>query len=197
MTLSLWRTAEDHVWIQDIGTRNCNTEVTLETPRSWRCQSCGVPAQKNQPKRKNCAAVNKAERSWRSEECFNITHGDAVWRFPSWLLVLFWSTISSWWHLGMVKSMFWSGSIWSAFRFFFFRGLQLHWMNLRRDFELWTFNIFETGVDDGDFWSWTSCIFHYACLNMVLIRSCTPTWLWGPVSGIWEFEYTCHREWLY
>ena len=87
MTLSLWRTAEDHVWIQDIGTRNCNTEVTLETPRSWKCQSSGVPAQENQPKRKNCAAVNKAERSWRSEECFNITHGDAVWRFPSWLLV--------------------------------------------------------------------------------------------------------------
>ena len=67
MTLSLWRIAEDHVWIQDIGTRNCNTEVTLETPRSLRCQSCGVPAQKNQPKRKNCAGVNKAERSWRSE----------------------------------------------------------------------------------------------------------------------------------
>ena len=95
------------------------TEVSFETPRSLRCQSCGVPAQENQPKRKNCAAVNTAERSWRSEECFNITHGDAVWRFPSWLLVLFWSTISSWWHLGMVKSMFWSGSIWSAFRFSF------------------------------------------------------------------------------
>jgi hypothetical protein len=39
-----------------------------------------------------------------------------------------------------------------CFFIFFFRGLQLHdWMTLRRDFELWNFNIFETGIDDGDF----------------------------------------------
>ena len=31
----------------------------------------------NQPKRKKCVAVNKSERSWRSEECFDIRHGDA------------------------------------------------------------------------------------------------------------------------
>ena len=100
--------------------------------------------------------------------------------------------ILEWWSLCCEV-----GIIWSAFRFFFFRGLQLHWMNLRRDFDLWTFNVFETGIDDGDFWGWTSCIFHYACLNMFLIHSCTPTCLRGPVSGMWEFEYACDREWLY
>ena len=30
-----------------------------------------------QPKREKCVAVNKAERSWRSEEHFEIRHGDA------------------------------------------------------------------------------------------------------------------------
>ena len=42
-------------------------------------------------------------------------------------------------------------------------GLQLSdWMNLRRDFELWTFNIVETAIDYEDFESWTKCILHYA-----------------------------------
>ena len=31
----------------------------------------------NQSKKKKCVAVNKAERSWRSEEHFDIRHGDA------------------------------------------------------------------------------------------------------------------------
>ena len=31
----------------------------------------------NQPKRKKCVAVNKAERSWISEEDFDIRHGNA------------------------------------------------------------------------------------------------------------------------
>lgn len=30
-----------------------------------------------QPKTKECAAVSKAEQSWRSEGCFAIRHGDA------------------------------------------------------------------------------------------------------------------------
>ena len=32
------------------------------------------------------------------------------------------------------------------------------------------------------------------CLSMVPIYSCTPTSLWGPGSGMWEFKYVCHRE---
>jgi hypothetical protein len=35
-------------------------------------------------------------------------------------------------------------------------------MNLRKDLELWTFNIVETALDYEDFESWTKCIFHYA-----------------------------------
>jgi hypothetical protein len=52
-------------------------------------------------------------------------------------------------------------------------------MNLRRDFELWTFNIVESVIDDGDFWSWIKCILHYAmfrfdpqrlvCLNKLMV----------------------------
>jgi hypothetical protein len=35
-------------------------------------------------------------------------------------------------------------------------------MNLRRNLEVWTFNIVETAVDYKDFESWTKCILHYA-----------------------------------
>ena len=35
-------------------------------------------------------------------------------------------------------------------------------MNLRRDLELWTFNIVETAIDYEDFESWTKYILHYA-----------------------------------
>ena len=31
----------------------------------------------NQPKRKNCAAINQAERNWRSEKYIDIRHSDA------------------------------------------------------------------------------------------------------------------------
>ena len=35
-------------------------------------------------------------------------------------------------------------------------------MNLRRDLELWTFNIVVTAIDYEDFESWIKCILHYA-----------------------------------
>jgi hypothetical protein len=35
-------------------------------------------------------------------------------------------------------------------------------MSVRRDFELWTFNIVETAIDYRDFGSWTKCILYYA-----------------------------------
>ena len=35
-------------------------------------------------------------------------------------------------------------------------------MNLRRDLELWTFNIVATAIDYEDFESWIKCILHYA-----------------------------------
>ena len=33
VTQALWRSQEDHVWIPDIGTRSCEVEVALETPK--------------------------------------------------------------------------------------------------------------------------------------------------------------------
>jgi hypothetical protein len=40
-------------------------------------------------------------------------------------------------------------------------GLELSdWMNLRRDFEAWTFIIVETAIDYWDFGSWTKCTFY-------------------------------------
>jgi hypothetical protein len=45
----------------------------------------------------------------------------------------------------------------------FLWGLQLSdWMNLRRDLELWIFNIVENAIDYEDLKSWTKCILHYA-----------------------------------
>ncbi|KAL6092948.1 hypothetical protein STEG23_001047, partial [Scotinomys teguina] len=38
----------------------------------------------NQPQREKCVTVNKAEKNWRSEECFDIRHGDAEFGV-SWL----------------------------------------------------------------------------------------------------------------
>lgn len=35
----------------------------------------------NQPKREKCVAVNKGERSWRSEEIFDIKHGNKCLEF--------------------------------------------------------------------------------------------------------------------
>jgi hypothetical protein len=35
-------------------------------------------------------------------------------------------------------------------------------MTLRRDLELWAFNVVETAIDYGDFGSWNKCVFHYA-----------------------------------
>jgi hypothetical protein len=44
-------------------------------------------------------------------------------------------------------------------------------MNLRRDIELWTFNIVETAIEYGDFESWTKCILHYGNLGMAPMDS--------------------------
>ena len=37
----------------------------------------GANRERNQSKGKKCAAVNKVERNWTSEECFDITHQNA------------------------------------------------------------------------------------------------------------------------
>ena len=50
-------------------------------------------------------------------------------------------------------------------------------MNLRRDFELWTFNIVGTAIDYGDFRSWAKCTFYYAMTR------------YGPYRLIFEQAY--------
>jgi len=63
-----------------------------------------------------------------------------VWSLPSWFPVLSWE-------------------------------LQLSdWIKLRRDFEFWTFNMFETDIDYGDSGSWIKCILHYAMFRYGLHR---------------------------
>ena len=64
----------------------------------------------NQPKRKKYVAVNKAERSWSSHECFDIRHGDAIWSFPSCFFILLSSRISS---LAPFPP-FWNGNVYSV-----------------------------------------------------------------------------------
>jgi len=73
VTSALWRSAEDHVWIPDIGPRSCEIEVALVTPNVQGARVMRYLLRKAanrewiQPKRKNCVAVNKAERSWTSD----------------------------------------------------------------------------------------------------------------------------------
>ena len=43
-------------------------------------------------------------------------------------------------------------------------------MDLRRDLELWTFNIVETAIDYEDFGSWTKCVLYYAMFRYGLHR---------------------------
>jgi hypothetical protein len=46
--------------------------------------------------RENCVAVNQAKRNWRSEEHFDLRHGDVEFIvFPAGFFVLLWSSIFS------------------------------------------------------------------------------------------------------
>jgi hypothetical protein len=56
------------------------------------------------------------------------------------------------------------------------------WMNLRRVFELPTFNIVETAIDYGSIRSWTKCIFYYALGRYGPHRLYVGTSLWRPGS---------------
>ena len=85
----------------------------------------------------------KMKREWRSENYFDIRHEDA--------------------EFGVCPAGFLS----------YFGGLLISdWMDLRRDFEIWNFNIVETAMDYGDFGSWTKCIFIMLWLGIAPINSC-------------------------
>jgi hypothetical protein len=51
-----------------------------EMPELWYPSRKATHWELNQPKREKCVAVNKAERSWSSEEHFDIRPGDAEFR---------------------------------------------------------------------------------------------------------------------
>ena len=52
-------------------------------------------------------------------------------------------------------------------------GITVKWMNLKRDFKLWTFNIVETAIDYEDFGSWIKYIFyHMLWVGLAAIDSC-------------------------
>jgi hypothetical protein len=100
------------------------------------------------------------KRSWRSEECFDIRHGDSDFRvclagFDFALIHYFLTMIFS-----MVMYFFVLLEVF--YLFCFLRWLQLRDnTNFRRDVELWNGNI-EIVIDCEDFWSLTKSIFHYA-----------------------------------
>lgn len=54
--------------------RLCEASILRENPKCWSCRNHGISAkesyvqEQNQPKRKNCVAVNRAGRSGSSEE---------------------------------------------------------------------------------------------------------------------------------
>lgn len=62
-------------WDKRCSTRN-------RGPFVWVLKLCGTSL------REKCVAVNRAERSWRSEECFDIRDGDADLEFATWFFGL-------------------------------------------------------------------------------------------------------------
>ena len=69
--------------------RPLNEGIKVKLGLTWRPQDVGstravvnmfrraVTWEWKQPKKKKCVAVNKVERNWTSEECFDITHQNA------------------------------------------------------------------------------------------------------------------------
>ena len=83
-------------------------------------------------------------------------------------------------------------------------------MNLRRDSELWTFNIVESAINYGDYVSWTKCTFFYyvmgrygphrlICLNKpkgarewnVMVCMCLALGV-ALLEGMALLDYMCH-----
>ena len=161
--LKLWRWSLDCLGeIQNVG--DARAEGYLPAQESWLQEW-------KQSKRKKCVVVNKAKRSWRAEELFDIRCVDAEFGVCSAVfLVLLWSStsplrslssLSGWWCVSCA-TVCWKHAI---FLFILIvQGLQLRdCLNLRRDFELWTFK--QCRCCDR-LWtitaqSWTECILHY------------------------------------
>jgi hypothetical protein len=61
-------------------------------------------------------------------------------------------------------------------------------MNLIIEFELWTFDIVETGIDYGTFEVRLNVFY------LMIYLGIAPIHLWGPESDIWWFEYVWPKE---
>ena len=157
----LWWSPQGHVCIPDIVMRSCNIESALGL-RFGRCQNHGISAEKKlligggtSPGKETCCSQQRWKRSWRSEDRFYITH--------TWSCRV--SSLISWCPVLIPE-------------------LQVSdWMDLRRDFELRTFNIVDTAIKYGVFGSYTE-------YTLFLCYSC-----------IWTHRVTClskpmgAREW--
>jgi hypothetical protein len=78
------RSPEDHVWIPDSETRICNIEVALRPRDVWDARAVGYLLRKVAKRgvelvqeEEVCCSQQRWKRSWRSEDCFDISHGDA------------------------------------------------------------------------------------------------------------------------
>jgi hypothetical protein len=98
-------------------------------------------------------------------------------------------------HFDIRQGDVWSLSSWSPVLLW---GFQLSdWMNLRREFELWTFNIVGTAIDCGNLEVGLNVCFYLLWRDMAPTDSCVRTSLWGLGNGVKWFVNTQPREWHY
>jgi len=57
-------------------------------PEPWASCQGKLLTEWKEAKRGEGVVVNKPERSWRSEKCFDIKHGDILWNLFWWFSVL-------------------------------------------------------------------------------------------------------------
>lgn len=151
--------------------------IALETPKCWRCQSILASSVEyllrraayrewNQPNRHKCVAVNIAERSWRSEEHFDIRLGKAEFRVCP---AGFWSYFSPVFlhyapffpfEMMMYILCQYMLELCDLLFYFDFMGVTVKRVS-EETLNFGILNIVETVIDYGDFWSWTECFLHY------------------------------------
>ena len=92
---ALWSSPEDPVWIPDTGTRSCEVEVALETPMMLETPEPWDTCRRNLL---TGSGTSPRERivleSTRLKRVRHQVQRHRVWSLSSWLLVLFWSSIS-------------------------------------------------------------------------------------------------------
>lgn len=143
-------------------------ELLWWSPRCWRCQSHGVPAEEScqqgaEPaqEKEMCCSQRKRKKleTWRS--LWHQTQGCRVWSLPSRLSVLLWFSNSSlcsfleWWCITHALIC------WKYVIYFFILTLQEITVKRLHESQKWLLNSVDTVRDYGDFWRWTNCILYY------------------------------------